>query len=186
MSIESMNKQRMSQADFARLVGVSAPCVHKWITTGKIELGPDGMIDPQEAAAQLSERSNPARLRARLDLIAGGGAAAAPGDTDDDGAAEDRHTFLQSRAKREYFAAQSAEIDFRLKEGAVVLRADVDRDAFEAARGAQQLLLGIPDRLAPLLAAESDPHRVHLLLVTELHRVIDAIIERAAIGEVQS
>jgi hypothetical protein len=185
----SMNKARMNQAEFARLLDVTPPAVSAWIKAGKIDLGADGLLDPKEAVAQLAERSNVAKLQARIEAISDGGApatsGAAPGDADADEATGDRQRFLTARAKREHFAAQSAELDFRLKEGSMVLRADVDRDAFEAARGAQQMLLALPDRLAPLLAAESDPHRVHVMMVAELHRVIDAIVERAAGGEVQ-
>lgn len=57
---------RVNQAKFATMVGVSKNAVNKWVQSGLITLGPDGKVNPQEAARQLIERSDPARLRAPL------------------------------------------------------------------------------------------------------------------------
>ncbi|MGE0208541.1 MAG: hypothetical protein AB7S42_05305 [Lysobacteraceae bacterium] len=57
---------RVNQAEFARMVGVSKNAVNKWVQSGLITLGPDGKVNPQEAARQLMDRADPARLRAPL------------------------------------------------------------------------------------------------------------------------
>lgn len=166
---------RVSQKDFARLVGVSPPAVSKWIRQGKLTLGTDGLLDPREAARQLAANTDPSKLRARLERVAAAGAPADAGE----GEAADRANFLNARARREQFAARAAEIDLAIKEGSVVARVDVDRQSFELARQAQQQLLAIPDRMAPVLAAESDQHRIHTLLTTEIHRAMNDIIKAA-------
>ncbi len=57
---------RVSQAEFARMVGVSRAAVTEWKKAGLIDVGPDGKLNPAKAARQLSERADPARLRAPL------------------------------------------------------------------------------------------------------------------------
>lgn len=57
---------RVLPAEFARMVGVSKQAVSQWIKRGTIELGPDGRLEPKRAARQVIERTDPARLRARV------------------------------------------------------------------------------------------------------------------------
>ena len=45
--------------------------------------------------------------------------------------------------------------------------------AFNKARIVRDGLLNIPDRLAALLAAESDEHKVHKLLASEIRAVLE-------------
>lgn len=56
---------RVRQADFARMMGVSRTAVYKWVQEGKIDVGPDGRLDPRKAAESVVKRSDPTRLRAR-------------------------------------------------------------------------------------------------------------------------
>lgn len=57
---------RVRPAQFARMVGVSRQCVSQWIKQGKVTLGPDGRLDPAQATREVIERTDPARLRARV------------------------------------------------------------------------------------------------------------------------
>lgn len=57
---------RVRPAEFARMCQVSKQCVSQWIKEGKITRGPDGLIDPVQAARQVFERTDPSRLRARV------------------------------------------------------------------------------------------------------------------------
>jgi len=57
---------RVNQAEFGRMVGVSRNAVNKWVKDGLITLGPDRKVNPRDAARQLMERADPARLRAPL------------------------------------------------------------------------------------------------------------------------
>jgi hypothetical protein len=57
---------RVRPAEFARMVGVSRATVTGWKKAGYISVGPDGRLNPHAAARQLSERADPARLRAPL------------------------------------------------------------------------------------------------------------------------
>lgn len=66
---------RVLPAEFARLVGVSKQSVSQWIKQGKVTLGPDGRLDPHKASREVLQRTDPARLRARVfkDAMAGTG-----------------------------------------------------------------------------------------------------------------
>jgi hypothetical protein len=57
---------RVSPAQFARMCEVSKQSVSQWIKQGKVTLGPDGKLDPAKAAREVFERTDPARLRARV------------------------------------------------------------------------------------------------------------------------
>ena len=64
---------RVLPSEFARMVGVSKQSVSQWIKQGKVTLGPDGRLDPHKAAREVMQRTDPARLRARVfkDAMAG-------------------------------------------------------------------------------------------------------------------
>ena len=57
---------RIRPAAFARMVNVSRQTVSQWIKRGVITLGPDGRLEPKEAASQVIRNTDPARLRAKV------------------------------------------------------------------------------------------------------------------------
>lgn len=59
------SKIRMKPAEFSRLIGVSKQAVSAWIRDGKISIGFDGHLNPNEAISQLLKKSNPAKLRSK-------------------------------------------------------------------------------------------------------------------------
>ena len=103
---------------------------------------------------------------------------------DNPDAAEDRAIsrdgYLEHRAKREEYAARSAEIDFHEKAGTLVSASGVRKAAFDTARRVRDQLLGLPDRIAATLAAERDPVRVHQVLTTELKRALNELTRGSA------
>jgi hypothetical protein len=74
-------------------------------------------------------------------------------------------------ARADAARAELLHLELDLKRGNLVRAEDVRKAAFDKARVARDRLMAIPDRLAPLLAAESDPRKVHALLASELHKV---------------
>ena len=57
---------RVRPAELARMLGTSKQSISRAIAAGKILLGPDGKVNPEQATAQYLRHSDPARLRARL------------------------------------------------------------------------------------------------------------------------
>lgn len=74
----------------------------------------------------------------------------------------------ESRARREHYQAEKAKLDALQGRGELVPAADVERRAFDMARTVRDGLMGIPDRVASLLAASSDVRQVHYLLSEEI------------------
>lgn len=73
-----------------------------------------------------------------------------------------------SRARREHYLAEKARLE-ALQGRAELLPADqVKKEAFALARAVRDGMLGIADRLAPLLAATTDARQVHQLLDQEI------------------
>lgn len=52
-------KTRVHQAEFARLANVNRSTVNRWIQSGRIEVGPDGMIDVAQAMRQRTATESP-------------------------------------------------------------------------------------------------------------------------------
>ncbi len=62
---------RVTQADFARMTGVSRQTVSQWVKLGKIRaVYPDGSLDPARAAREVIKNTDPARLRAKIFRVA--------------------------------------------------------------------------------------------------------------------
>lgn len=57
---------RILPAHFARMMDVSRQTVSQWVKRGIVKLGPDGRLDPKQAARQVLDGTDPARLRARV------------------------------------------------------------------------------------------------------------------------
>jgi len=63
---DQLTAVRIRPAEFARLCRVSKQTVSNWIKKGVVSLGPDGRLDPAVAARQVFERSDLAKIRARV------------------------------------------------------------------------------------------------------------------------
>ena len=55
-----------SLEEIAEHLGVSKDTIRNWIKKGVIALGPDGLLDPVVATRHVLERTDPARIRARV------------------------------------------------------------------------------------------------------------------------
>lgn len=74
-----------------------------------------------------------------------------------------------SKQVKAAYDAKMAELDYKAKAGQLVLITEVKAKAFALARSARDGLLGIPDRISPVLAATSDVTQVHHLLTEEIN-----------------
>lgn len=178
----------VSLREYARRRGVSAPAVSKAAKTGRITLV-DGKVDVESANRDWPANTNPGQMALKAGPIDSLGAANGTEELasrEADGPLEatpetraalealsSRSQYGAARATREMYLSRLAEIDYKQQTGSLVDAAEVRALAFKAARGARDSLLTIPDRLAPILAGESDQFEVHRLLSAELRRVCD-------------
>ena len=135
---------------YARHRGVSHEAVRKALAAGRITAGPDGWIDPEVADREWEANTLP-----------GAGQHKAPSP----------RPFALSRAAREHYRAELARIEYEERVGRLLDAEEVRAAAFACARRARDLLLAMPDRVAPVVAGLAD--------VRECHRVLEAEVRRA-------
>lgn len=147
------------------------------LRTGTIVAPPPPESPPATAVQPAAEAGAmpPAAPLAPLEMPA---APRAPAEARDE--PDESDAFHRDRARNEQLKRINGEIDLALRLKTLVRADDARRAGFEAARQVQEQLLRLPDRLAPLLAAETDPARVHALMSHEIRGALDALAERAA------
>jgi len=164
----------MTVREYARHRGVSHPSVLRAIEDGRIRKRPDGKIDSAEADRLWELRTDPAKP---LNSVTGnprhrrpkGGPPVpmgARGSANGGDGPNDRFmsSYAAARAIRESYQAKLAKLAFEKETGKLVDADEVRAATFKAARAARDRMLGIPARLAPVLAAVSDAAEVQRLL----------------------
>jgi len=80
--------------------------------------------------------------------------------------------YSKARAVRESFLSRLVLFDDKAPTEKLVSRDEMQVAAFNRYRTFRDGMLNIPDRLAAVLAAETDPRRVHELLSTEIRKAL--------------
>lgn len=80
-----------------------------------------------------------------------------------------------ARAWRETYQARLARLKLDEAQGKLIDAEKARLSQFNLARKARDMLMGIADRLAPVLAGESDPFAIHTLLNDEHRRICNEI-----------
>jgi hypothetical protein len=93
--------------------------------------------------------------------------------TPEDG--QQRTTYAEARTIRTVFQAKLARLDFDTRQGKLIEAGVWLRISEKHVRALRDGLLGLPDRLASTLAAETDQRKVHVLLRTEITRELEAL-----------
>ena len=140
-----------------------------------------GKVDGRTATQELERAKHPEKshVAARHAEARGDARPSAPADLElplgDDKGDDNVASYAQSKAKREEFQAKLAELDYMKRIG---LLGDLDamtRESFKVARQVRDSLFSMPDRLAPILAAEREVASVHALLLEEITRVCNEL-----------
>jgi hypothetical protein len=137
---------------------VSHTAVQKAIRQGRIKTTPDGKIDVEQADQDWHRNTSPVNVPKRATRVDGGAAGGS--------------TYAQSRAVRELYLARLAKIEFEERSGKLISRDEITVAAFTKARTVRDNLLNIPDRVAAVLAAETDPVRTHQILTDEIRKAL--------------
>lgn len=170
----------------ARLLGCSHPTLIDALNTGRIPeaacvRGPKGQrigLHIEQARLAMVENTDPAqsaRKGLNWDAVPPQGVALAAVPAEAEGA-----SYSEARAERERAQAALAQLDLAKQLGQVVLAETVAKGAAAAARATRDALLSIPDRVAALVAAETDPARVHAILSNELRQALHGLADRLA------
>jgi hypothetical protein len=168
---------------YARHRGVSHTAVRKALAAGRITAGPGGRIDPALADQEWATSTNLSKPRNSVTGVPKKrkapnalsdplgvpgleeGLALPPGEG---GAPRLVSSYAASRAAREAYLARLAKLDFEQRSGKLVDADEVRAQIFGLGRRLRDALLGLPDRLAPVLAGQADQAAVHQLLTEEI------------------
>ena len=167
----------ISQAEYARLRNISRQAVHDLVARGIITLV-DGKIEPAEADKQLLAL-DPEKSKALLSLASQlelQPPAEQPNESPQgDGGDPAVTSYHVARTIREKYAAATAKMEYLKLIGTLVAAAEVRENEFRIFRKLRDNLTAISDRLAPRLAAETDPVRVQHLIGEEIRKALNEL-----------
>jgi hypothetical protein len=163
----------ISAKDYAAVKNVSGVAVHKWLTSGK--LGPEGdawkkngaryLIDPEKADTFLA-RHAPTMQRPSDKKEA---------QTVDPEAEQISREYTKHRSIGAGYDAYLKKLEYERKIGRYVLADEVKQEAYTLYRMVRDAILNIPDRIAPIVAAESDTEKVREMLTSEFIMALEAL-----------
>src|SRR5205823_3589639 len=173
----------MSLRAYARHRGVSLRAVQKAIRSERIRVREDGRVDAASADAEWARNTGPRPqttprpvtqpLRPAAEHRTAATPATAREHTEPAPKLESGLEYSKARAIRESYLARLAKIDFEERSGKLVSSDEVQVAAFNRFRQFRDHMLNISDRLAAVLAAESNPGRVHELLAAEIRKALE-------------
>jgi len=165
----------VSQAEYARQRGVSRQYIGQMVAKGVILLQ-GRKVDPAQADAALAAVREPARPERRATPKAETAPKPIVPATELPSLPQggDLPTLLlKTRIKSEVEKAKLLEIKARVEAGKYVDADEVKVAAFNKARVVRDALMNIPERLAAVLAAETDAARVHAMLTSEIRAALE-------------
>lgn len=152
----------VTQAEFAREMGVSQEAVAKAIKGGRVvswqQKNKRVVIDSEKAKKEWE--ANTTNRKTLQTVMAG----------------SQGPTINQSRTVLEAYRAKMAKVEYEAKIGTLVLAETVKKQAFACAREARDRLMNIPDRVAGLVAAESNERSCHEILMREIRAVCEDLL----------
>lgn len=168
----------MNAKQYAEHRGVSGVAVHKWISEGKLgqlgeavqKSGRQYLIDSEKADMFLELNQKVTMQQPGLPLPDPAGPAdGGPGKK------ENKSRYNAARTLDAEYAALLRKHEYQIETGVYVLAAEVQLAAYNLARTTRDAVLNVPDRVAPILAAEMDPRKVAELLTTELQQALEEL-----------
>lgn len=186
----------LTKKAFAQAQGWAPSYVTKLKEQGRLVLdGAGKLVDVPATLARLRETADPtkqgvrdhhAEQRAEREVLRHvrhdapveppAGAGAGQGD---DEQPSDNENYWKAKARREALLADLAAIELRKAEGELVELEAVRRGLAEASRMLRDMILAVPDRVAPQAAASGDAAAVQRLMREELRKALDQFVRLA-------
>lgn len=164
--------EKLSLRAYAKHRGCDPKTVRQALESGRIQAekrGNSWLIDPVAADRQWADRTHPGVRGKKPNNTPPG--AAAPGQSAAD-EPNDTAPYAKSAAREKFYKAELAKIELKIQTGELVDKAEADRNNFTAFRILRDNILNVPDRLAAILANETDRHKVHMALSNELKKAL--------------
>lgn len=169
----------MGIREYARHKGVSQKAVQLAIKEGRIDgaismVGKRKKIDPTKADKLWEENTIPNNKNTHI-----------RNDHPDKETPQEPQlkgpSYAQSRAIKEAYAAKMAQVNYEQKAGNLIDADEVRKAVRQIARTVRDSLMNIPDKLAPILTAETELDEVHKILTEEVRNACEGL----ANGEIQ-
>lgn len=162
-------------SDYARHRRCTRKAVYDALRDGVIALDTDGKIDvaTADAAWSANRAPEPPQLRGSR------GASRDDGDEDTDDGGESRNAADTRRARAQ---ADLAEIKAAEARGELVGAAQVERDAYEAARITRDRVMTVPARVTAIMRAAGSDAEARRLLEDELRSALRSAADEIAAG----
>jgi hypothetical protein len=152
----------MSLRGYARHRGVALSAVQKAIKSRRIAVEPDERIESERADVQwernTEQHAPPVAQR---------------GQEEDDTSSFGGSQYTKARAVREHYTARLAKLEFEERTGKLVPKDEVQVAAFNKFRQFRDHMLNIPDRVAAMVAAESDAARCYEIIAIEIRKALN-------------
>jgi hypothetical protein len=81
----------------------------------------------------------------------------------------------KSKQVKQEYEAKMAKLEYDKAIGSVLDKEQAEKDEFRNARIVRDTLMRLPDRLAAVLASETDQNKIHTLLTTEIRQALEAL-----------
>lgn len=180
----------VSKSAFATIYGCAQSYVTKLKDLNRLVLSEDGKLVNVEASLRLIESTgDPSKLgvRERWEAYRSGRAmpeptpaapateqpASTPTAKEEKGSSSAYH---KARTDKEQIEAQLKLIELRKLQGQIAEVAPILKAVHDTHAAARSALLQLPDRLAQMVAPETDPQKVHDLLRQECERVCEVMV----------
>jgi hypothetical protein len=164
----------LSLRAYAKHRGVSLRAVQKAIQSGRIRTTGEGKIDVEQADGDWQRNTAP-RPQASIAISSPPRQPApmvAPDPPRQEVAGAGPFDYARARAVHENYKARLAKMEFDKRSGKLVNSDEVQVAAFNKFRTFRDGMLNVPDRVSAVLAAESDPVKVHTILITEIRKAL--------------
>ena len=165
---------------YAKRRGVSHTAVAKAVKSGRISRTANGLIDPEAADRQWADNTDPSKPLNSVTgnprhrrLVDSPSMPTSNPEAITNAQAGGLPPYSQSRAIREAYEARLRKLEYEVRAGKLISADEVKVIAFNIARLTRDKLMGLPDRLAPILAGISDCHETHKLLSAEIRLVCE-------------
>jgi hypothetical protein len=163
-----MASERLSQAAFARRLGVSRQYVNKLVARGVIHVGEDGLIDFARAVRAIEAAQDPARPRTRPETEA-----------------EDPEitTYQIARTLKEKYAALSRKLEYEKAYGKLLPIEEVTAGWQMLIMAFRSRVLAIPSKLAPRLVTMNERAAIQAALAGEIREALTELSEFSLPGD---
>ena len=165
----------------ARELNVSRQAIHDLIGRGIISPDADGLLDAELVRVALANRVRPsAKTAAALGPAAAGSPPAGAGA--DAAAAPDATSYHVAKTLREAAEAKIAQLKLAEMERKLIDAAGAKRAAYTAYRALRDALMVVGRKIAPTVAAQTDPHEVQQAIESAIRDALDAFARRTLVS----